>query len=130
MSFRDAFDTIIIIIIMMMMMMMMMMMITVIVHLFTVGKKVWLNLEAIKVSQKRGKIIYLYKSVNINFCLTFKILSKFQESSTEKFKQNLFGEYMFCVTLDPEFYFCLIFHKLDEILFIHFEKDSMSYFVV
>ena len=49
-------------------------------------KKVSLNIEAIKVSQKRRKIIYLYKSVNINFCITFEILSKFQESSIEKFK--------------------------------------------
>ena len=42
------------------------------------------NLEKkklIKASQKRGKIIYLSKSVSINFFVTFKILSTFQESS-------------------------------------------------
>ena len=72
MSFQDTFDSIIMIIF--------------IVHLFTVDKKVSLNIEAIKVSQKRRKIIDLYKSVNINFCITFEILSKFQESSIEKFK--------------------------------------------
>ena len=42
--------------------------------------------KLIKVSHKRGKIIYLYKSVNINFFIAFKILSKFQESSCGKVK--------------------------------------------
>ena len=52
-------------------------------------KKVWHNLEKklIKVSQEKGRIIYLCKSVGINFILiTFKILSKFQDSSCRKDK--------------------------------------------
>ena len=32
--------------------------------------------KPIKISQKRGKIIYLYKGVNVNFFIMFKILSK------------------------------------------------------
>ena len=46
---------------------------------------IWKKL--IKVSQKRGKIIYLYKSVDIYiFFITFKILSKFQDLSRRKVK--------------------------------------------
>ena len=40
--------------------------------------------QIIKVSQKRGKIIYLHKGVSINFFITLKILSKFQDSSCGK----------------------------------------------
>ena len=50
----------------------------------------------------------MYKSVNINFFITFKILSKFQKSSCGKVTQNLFGEYMF------NLYFCFNVHKLDD----------------
>ena len=44
------------------------------------------NLEKklIKGSQKRGEIIYLYKSININYFISFKISSKFQETSLGK----------------------------------------------
>ena len=46
-------------------------------------KKVPHNLQKklIKVSQKRGKIINLYKSVDIIFLITFKFLLKFQKLS-------------------------------------------------
>ena len=72
------------------------------VHLFTVDKKRFtrkLSPKLIKVSQKRGKITHLYKSENIHFFITFKILSKFEEPSCRKVKYNLFSEYMFCITL-------------------------------
>ena len=73
--FHETFDIIIIFIIF-------------INYLFTVSEKVSHNLEKrlIKVSQKGGKIIYLYKSVNINFSITFTILSTFQGSSFRKVK--------------------------------------------
>ena len=47
-----------------------------ILHLFTVDK----------FSQKRGKTMYVYKSVNINCFITFKTLPEFQESSFTKVK--------------------------------------------
>ena len=37
---------------------------------------------------------------------------------------------MFCVTLEPKFYFCISIHKQDDTLYIHSKKDSMSYFVI
>ena len=43
-------------------------------YIYCWEKKVSLNLEATK-----GKIIYFYKSVNFNFCITFEILPKLQE---------------------------------------------------
>ena len=39
-----------------------------------------------KISQKRGKIIYSYKGVNVNFFTIFKSLSKLQELSCNKVK--------------------------------------------
>ena len=52
----------------------------------------------IKVSQKRGKIIYLYKSENIDFFITFKVSSKFQESSFGKVKEATdYNRNFFCV---------------------------------
>ena len=66
MSFQDAFDSVI--------------MIIVIVHLFTIDKKrFYLIQKQLKSAKKREKIIYLYKSIKIDFCITLKILSKFQE---------------------------------------------------
>ena len=74
MSFQETFIIIIVIIF--------------IAYLFLTKKKVSHNFlkKLIKVSQKRGKTIHLYKSVNINFFIAFKILSKFQESSFGKVK--------------------------------------------
>ena len=37
------------------------------------------------------------------FFIMFKILSKLQELSCGKVKQNLLGEYMFCITLKDSF---------------------------
>ena len=37
---------------------------------------------------------------------------------------------MFCVTLEPKFYFCISIHNQDDTLYIHSKKDSMSYFVI
>ena len=57
------------------------------ISLLTVDKKdfIWFKQKKLlKISQKRGKIIYLYKSVNINFSIIFKLLSKLQESSCIK----------------------------------------------
>ena len=58
-------------------------------------KKVSHNLDKkklIKICQKIGKIIYLYKDVNVNFFIMFKLLSKLQELSCSKVSENLFGE--------------------------------------
>ena len=59
--------------------------------------------ELIKISQKIGKVIYLYKAGNTNFLIMFKILPKLQKLSWSKVKQNLFGEYMFSITLKDSF---------------------------
>ena len=75
----------------------------------------------------------MYKSVNINFFITLKILSKLQELLCEQVKQNLFGEYMFCITLkdsflEPKFfYFCLKIQNLDDSLAFIWKKIP-SYF--
>ena len=47
------------------------------------------NLEKklIKVSQKRGEIIYLYKSININYFITFIYIRFYQN-----FKKNHLGK--------------------------------------
>ena len=37
------------------------------------------------------------------FFVMFKILSKLQELSYIKVKQNLFGEYLFCITVKESF---------------------------
>ena len=77
-----------------------------IAHLLTVDKKkfrIILTKKLIKISRKRGKIIYSYKDVNVDFLIMFKILSKLQELVSGKVKQNLFGEYKFCVTLKASF---------------------------
>ena len=49
--------------------------------------------------------MYLYKGVNVIFFIfiMFKILSKLQEFSCGKVKQNLLGEYVFCITLKDSF---------------------------
>ena len=60
-------------------------------------------LKRLKISKKIGKVIYMYIGLNINFFIMFKILSKLQELSCGKVKQNLFGEFMFCVTLKDIF---------------------------
>ena len=58
--------------------------IIVIVHLLTVDKKIFHKTRQktlIKISQKRAKIIYLHKSVSIDFFIIFIILEKRQELS-------------------------------------------------
>ena len=49
--------------------------------------------------------MYLYKGVDVNFFIMFKILlSKFyQELPCGKVKLNLLGEFMFCITLKEIF---------------------------
>ena len=47
--------------------------------------------------------MYLYKGVNVIFFIMFKILSKLQEFLCGKVKQNLLGEYIFCITLKDSF---------------------------
>ena len=56
------------------------------------------------------------------FFNTIKILSKFQESSYEKIKYNLFGKYMFCMTLkdyflEPKFLFFALKENFTLIIF-------------
>ena len=79
------------------------------------------NLEKklIKASQKTGKIIYLSKSLNFNFFVTFKILSSFQEGSYRKVTSQLFVDICFAylsrnVFRNLSFYFCLNVHKLGD----------------
>ena len=83
----------------------------------------FIQIEGIKFSQKRGKIIYLYKTVNINFFIIFKISSKFQELPCSKVKWNLFGEIYFPSPSRTVFWDT----SLDG---IHLKKDSMPYFSV
>ena len=47
--------------------------------------------------------MYLYKGVNVIFFIMFKILSKLQEFLCGKVKQNLLGEYIFCITFKDSF---------------------------
>ena len=62
--------------------------IIVIVNLLTVDKKKgftqFREKSRFKSTTEGGKIIYLYKSVNINFFIKFKIISKLQEISCRK----------------------------------------------
>ena len=43
-------------------------------------------------------MLYLYKGINVNF-----FLSKLLELLCSKVKQNLFGKYVFCLTLADGF---------------------------
>ena len=82
-----------------------------IVHLFTADLLT-------KKFRKRGKIIYLHKSVSTDFFLTFKVLSKFQDSSGGRLNKTYIVN-MFCMALRTIFfffffYFCLNVHKLND----------------
>ena len=55
----------------------------------------------IKVSQKRGKIIYLDKNVTIHFFLHIKFYQNFKLHHAEKLNKT--GEYMFCLALGTLF---------------------------
>ena len=61
----------------------------------------------------------MYKSVNINFFITFKILSKFQKSSCRKVTQNM-------VNICLVFFFCFNVHKLDD-SFTFLWKNALCY---
>ena len=100
-------------------------------------KKVSHNLEKklIKVSQKRGKIIYLYKSVDIIiFLLHLKFYQNFKNYHAKNVnKTDLVN--MFCVTLSDYVFWNLRFCFYLDIqtrwyLYFHLEKDSTPCFCV
>ena len=84
---------------------------------------------------------FLCKSVNVNFCIKFsfikisKFYQNFKNHLLSKFNKTYLVNVCFAlpsttVFWNYRFYFCFNVHKLDDMLYIHLKKDSMSYFLV